>query len=139
MIQSTIQRRLLQAAAFAAALSAAGCAYVPFVSHKEDLAPARASAENIIRLDAATRSGCASVDNIERPDPATSRDANADQQIWIAHSCNGDLPYKVYTVPASDPPVLKVEAIEVPIHRAMNQHFRPAAPDAAASSAAPAP
>jgi hypothetical protein len=94
-----------------------------------DLSPSRASADNMVRLDAAMRSGCAEVSNIEKPQeaPNSTAAANAPQR-WIAHTCTGDISYDVVTVPGPDGPVLKVLPVAGPLNNPMNPHFVPVVP-----------
>jgi hypothetical protein len=123
-------------ASVALLLSCAACSqfsmpsfHIPFMKPKApDLTPARASAENLIRLDAATRSGCERVDNIERPGPVPDPRSQAPQR-WIARTCTGDISYDVITVPGKDGPTLKVTPVPGPLNRPINPNFRPAMPE----------
>lgn len=82
------------------------------------------SARNLIRLDAATRSGCESVTNIDEP-----ADLKAAQGRWVAHTCNGDLIYDVSTVKsANSDAVVKVVPVGGQVDRPMNRNARPAMP-----------
>lgn len=119
----------LGAAALLLSCAACGGLSLPFLHGKApDLTPARASAENLIRLDAATRSGCERVDNIQHPrDTADPRDPAA--QRWVARTCNGDISYDVVTVPGPKGPTLRVTPVPGPIIRPINPNFRPAMPD----------
>ena len=130
-----IAQRMLAAAML---LSTAACGtleglsfHVPFTKPKQpDLTPARASADNLIRLDAAMRSGCDQVDNIERPAPGSADAGSATApQRWIARTCTGDISYDVVTVQGDDGPTVKVTPVPGPINRPMNSHFIPAMPD----------
>lgn len=105
--------------------------HVPFTKPKQpDLTPARASADNLIRLDAAIRSGCDQVDNIERPAPGSAEAGSATTpQRWIARTCTGDISYDVVTVQGDDGPTVKVTPVPGPTNRPMNSHFIPAMPD----------
>ena len=108
------------------ALVLAGCSYIPFISPRApDLTPAHDSAENLVRLDATMRSGCASVTNIERPTAA--RNSTAPQR-WIAHTCNGDIFYDVVTVKSSDGPIVKVLPVPSPLNTPANPNAQPATP-----------
>ncbi|WP_320534587.1 hypothetical protein [Robbsia andropogonis] len=106
----------------------------PSFLHKAspDLSNGRASAENMVRLDAAIRSGCDVVDNIERPPPKQDpRDPSP--QRWVARTCHGDISYDVTTVPGANGPSIKVTPVPGPIDRPMNKHFIPAGMDGALS------
>ncbi len=102
--------------------------HLPFTHPKQpDLTPSHASAENMVRLDAAMRSGCDQVDNIERPDNANPRDQAP--QRWIARTCTGDISYDVVTQPGPNGPVVKVTPVPGPMNRPMNPNFHPAMPE----------
>lgn len=128
-------RTLGRLASIALVLSCTACSqfhmpfHIPFTTPKApDLTPARTSAENLIRLDAATRSGCERVDNIERPGPVVDPRSQAPQR-WIARTCTGDISYDVVTVPGKDGPTLQVTPVAGPLNRPMNPNFRPAMPE----------
>jgi len=108
---------------------------IPFIKKRgPDLTNGRASAENMVRLDAAMRSGCDVVDNIERPPPKQDPRDPAPQR-WVARTCHGDIVYDVTTVPGKDGPSIKVTPVPGPIDRPMNTHFVPAGLDGAADDA----
>lgn len=110
---------------------------IPFIKKRgPDLTNGRASAENMVRLDAAMRSGCDVVDNIERPPPKQDPRDPAPQR-WVARTCHGDIVYDVTTVPGKDGPSIKVTPVPGPIDRPMNTHFVPAGLDGASDDAAP--
>jgi hypothetical protein len=117
---------------------------IPFVTKRgPDLTNGRASAENMVRLDAQLRSGCDVVDNITRPS-AKADPRNPAPQQWVARTCHGDITYDVTTVPGKDGPTIKVTPVPGPIDRPMNTHFIPAGldgastpPDASDSGATP--
>jgi hypothetical protein len=112
----------------ATTLTACGSVSVPFLGHREpDMTPAHDSADNMVRLDAAIRSGCESVRNIEKPSVSA---ATANQpQRWIAHTCTGDIQYDVVMVPSDHGPILKVLPVAVMVNKPMNPHFIPARPE----------
>lgn len=119
----------LGGAALLLSCAACGSFHIPFMREKApDLTPARASAENMIRLDAATRSGCERVDNIQHPE-AAANPRNPAPQRWIARTCTGDISYDVVTVPGSRGPTLKVTPVPGPMNRPINPNFRPAMPE----------
>ncbi|WP_170845273.1 hypothetical protein [Chitinasiproducens palmae] len=94
-----------------------------------DLRPARSAAENMVEIDAATRSGCASVRNVERPERG-ARDNTT--QRWIAHTCNGDLVYDVVTTPPAPGqknPTVKVVPVGGVVDRPANPNAKPALPE----------
>jgi hypothetical protein len=105
-----------------------GCGHIPMPFGQRqppDLTPARASADNMVRLDAAMRSGCERVDNIEKPaSPPAAR--SMDPQRWIAHTCTGDLSYDVVTTQGKDGPVVRVVPVKGPVNNPMNPNFKPA-------------
>jgi len=112
----------------AATLTACGSVSVPFVGHKEpDMTPAHNSADNMVRLDAAMRSGCESVRNIEKP--AVSASTANQPQRWIAHTCTGDIQYDVVMVPSNHGPILKVLPVAEMVNKPINPHFIPARPE----------
>jgi hypothetical protein len=119
-------------AALGALLACSACSqfHIPFMQEKApDLTPARASAENLIRLDAAMRSGCDRVDNIERP-AADTDPRNPAPQRWVARTCTGDISYDVTTVPGHGGATVKVTPVPGPLNKPMNSNFKPAEPEA---------
>ena len=120
----------------------AGCSTIeqmpiPFIKKRgPDLTNGRASAENMVRLDAQIRSGCDIVDNIERPSAKTDPRDPAPQQ-WVARTCHGDITYNVTTLPGKDGPTIKVTPVPGPIDRPMNTHFIPAGLDGASPPTEP--
>lgn len=119
----------------AAAVLVAGCSQfsIPFLHRAPpDLEPSRASAENMIRLDAASRSGCAEVRNIEKPaaaEAAPNGNNGTGTQRWVAHTCTGDISYDVVTTLGPDGPMVKVLPVAGQLNNPMNPHFKPAMPD----------
>jgi hypothetical protein len=126
---------LKDAARIAAAVSASAllCACsswsIPFVHKKPEtpnLAPASNSADNMVRLDASMRSGCESVQNIEKPSDAAPQPGKP--QRWIAHTCTGDISYDVVAVPSTNGPIVKVLPVKGPLNKPINPNFKPAMP-----------
>ncbi|HTJ93405.1 MAG TPA: hypothetical protein VL424_09895 [Pararobbsia sp.] len=125
-------------AALPVAVIMSACSSAPKVVNAEpvsltrtDLSPARSTADNMVRLDAQLRSGCASVTNIDRPDGEPSADA---PQTWTAHTCRGDLVYNVTSTPGPSGPVVEVTAAGGAVDRPANPHFTPAMPDDSSSN-----
>jgi hypothetical protein len=126
---------LLAAGALCSSLCACGSMRLPSLSmpslslpfmhrHAPDTTPARQSAENLVRLDAITRSGCTAVNNIDRPGGP-----GGPKERWIAHTCNGDIVYDVVTHEDNGRPVVEVHAVPGPIDRPMNPDARLVLPD----------
>lgn len=103
---------------------------IPF-THREpaapDLAPASRSADNMVRLDASMRSGCDSVQNIEKPSDAAP--APGQPQRWIAHTCTGDISYDIVATQTDDGPVVQVLPVKGPLNKPINPSFKPALPE----------
>ena len=109
----------------------AGCSQfsIPFThSAQPDTGPARASADNMVRLDAAMRSGCESVQNIEKPSDAQASPNGDGTQRWVARTCTGDIAYDVVTTAGPDGPIVKVLPVAGPLNNPMNPNFKPAMP-----------
>lgn len=103
--------------------------HLPFTSREPDLRASRSAARNMVELDAATRSGCPEVRNVEQPDHVAARDNRT--QRWVAHTCNGDLLYDVVTVPAGKGTAhatVKVIAVGGAVDRPANPDAKPALP-----------
>jgi hypothetical protein len=61
--------------------------HIPYVNPAPpDMTPARDSADNLVRIDAALRSGCESVLNIEKPPATPGAAASTAPQRWVAHT-----------------------------------------------------
>jgi hypothetical protein len=134
MLRLTGSRTLRRAVGAAAAVLVAGCSQfsIPFLHRAPpDLQPSRASAENMISLDAASRSGCAEVRNIEKPaaDTAAPAGDGSGTQRWVAHTCTGDISYDVVTTLGPDGPVVRVLPVAGKLNNPMNPNFKPAMPD----------
>jgi len=101
--------------------------YIPFIHPAPpDLTPARNSADNMVRLDAALRTGCDSVLYIDKPAPSADTASSTAPQRWIAHTCQGELSYDVLTEQTAHGPVVKVVPVAAPINKPMNPHTIPA-------------
>jgi uncharacterized protein YceK len=115
-----------------AAVALSGCSsfrmpYIPWIHPAPpDLTPARDSADNMVRLDAALRSGCDSVLYIDKPAPNAGTATSTAPQRWVAHTCRGELSYDVLTEKTPQGPVVKVVAVAAPIDKPMNPHMIPA-------------
>ena len=103
--------------------------YVPLIHPAPpDLTPARDSADNMVRLDAALRTGCDTVLYIDKPAPTAGSASSTAPQRWIAHTCQGELSYDVLTENTPQGPVVKVVPVARPINKAMNPNTIPALP-----------
>ncbi|KAG0162313.1 hypothetical protein DFQ30_002338 [Apophysomyces sp. BC1015] len=103
---------------------------IPFVHRKlspPNLTPASRSADNMVRLDAAMRSGCDSVRNIEKPSDAAP--APGKPQRWVAHTCTGDISYDVVATQTDHGLIVKVLAVNGPLNKPINPNFKPALPE----------
>lgn len=113
-----------------AILAACGAWSIPFAHRKPstpDLTPASRSADNMVRLDASIRSGCESVQNIEKPSHAAP--APGKPQRWIAHTCTGDISYDVVVTQTDSGRVVKVLPVNGPLNKPINPNFKPALPE----------
>ncbi|CBW74897.1 unnamed protein product [Mycetohabitans rhizoxinica HKI 454] len=103
---------------------------IPF-THREpaapDLAPASHLADNMVRLDASMRSGCDSVQNIEKPSDAAPTPGKP--QRWIARTCTGDISYDIVATQTEHGPVVKVLPVKGPLNKPINPSFKPALPE----------
>jgi hypothetical protein len=121
--------RIGAAISMSTVLAACSSWSIPFVHHKPDapnLAPASSSADNMVRLDAAMRSGCDSVQNIEKPSDVAPTPGRA--QRWVARTCTGDISYDVVAVPSADGTIMKVLPVRGPLNKPINPNFKPAMP-----------
>jgi hypothetical protein len=109
-----------------------------YSEEKTALTPASSTADNMVRLDATTRSGCPSISNIDRPTEGVSDKP----QLWTVHTCHGDLVYQVQTKKGPDGQVVTVLPAGGAIDKPANPHFKPATPgddmDKGASASGPA-
>ena len=109
-----------------------------FSEEKSTLTPAGSTANNMVRIDAMTRSGCSTVTNIERSDEPVGETP----QLWTAHTCHGDLVYQVMAKKGPDGPIVTVLPAGGAVDKPANPHFTPAkvdeAPDTDAEPAAAA-
>ena len=95
-----------------------------YSEEKTALTPASSTADNMVRLDATTRSGCSSISNIDRPTEGVSDKP----QLWTVHTCHGDLVYQVQTKKGPDGQVVTVLPAGGAIDKPANPHFTPATP-----------
>ncbi len=115
-----------------AAVALSGCSsfrmpYIPLIHPAPpDLTPARDSADNMVRLDAALRTGCDSVLYIDKPAASADTATSTAPQRWDAHTCRGELPYDVLTEKTPQGPVVKVIPVAAPVNNPMNPHTIPA-------------
>jgi hypothetical protein len=93
-----------------------------FSEEKTALTPASSTADNMVRLDATTRSGCTTVTNIDR----SAEPVGDTPQLWTAHTCHGDLVYEVRATKGPDGPVVTVLPAGGSIDKPANPHFTPA-------------
>jgi hypothetical protein len=132
-------RHIAAAAAGSMLVALSGCSWlhmpsmsmphIPYVNPAPpDLTPARDSADNMVRIDAALRSGCESVLNIEKPPTPPGAVASTAPQRWVAHTCRGDLSYDIVTEKSPQGPVVKVLPVNSPINKPMNPNTIPAMP-----------
>jgi hypothetical protein len=133
-------RHVAAAAAGSMLVALSGCSWlhmpsvsmphIPYVNPAPpDMTPARDSADNMVRIDAALRSGCESVLNIEKPPTTPGAAASTAPQRWVAHTCSGDLSYDIVTEKSPQGPVVKVLPVNSPINKPMNPNTIPATPD----------
>ncbi|WP_217478471.1 hypothetical protein [Pararobbsia alpina] len=99
----------------------AGDARTVYTVEKTALTPASSTADNMVRIDAITRSGCPLVSNIERPTEGVSDTP----QLWTVHTCHGDLVYQVMTKQGPDGQVVTVLPAGGAIDKPANPHFTP--------------
>lgn len=122
--------RIAAVVSASALLAACSSWSIPFVHSKPqtpDLSPASHSADNMVRLDASMRSGCDSVQNIEKPSgPAPTP---GQPQRWVAHTCTGDISYDVVAMQSPSGPIVKVLPVKGPLNKPMNPNFKPALPE----------
>jgi hypothetical protein len=95
-----------------------------YSEEKTALTPASSTADNMVRLDATTRSGCASISNIDRP----AEGVGDTPQLWTVHTCHGDLVYQVQTEKGPDGKVVTVLPAGGAIDKPANPHFKPGTP-----------